>query len=219
MDATSRPRVKICCIANEGEARLAVAAGASALGLVSTMPSGPGVIADDAIARIAARVPPPVATFLLTSRTDADAIVAQQRASGCSTLQLVDRVAPGTHARLRAALPGIRLVQVVHVTGPESVGEAVAAASGVDAILLDSGNPALAVKELGGTGRRHDWNLSREIREAIDVPLFLAGGLNASNVREAVAAVGPFGLDVCSGVRSDGRLDRARLEAFFTALS
>jgi phosphoribosylanthranilate isomerase len=218
MEPAIRPRIKICCIGSEEEGRLAVRAGAAALGLVSAMPSGPGVIDDVSIARIAAGVPPPVATFLLTSRIEAEPIIVQQQQAGCGTLQLVDRVAPGTYARLRTALPGIRLVQVIHVTGPESLDEAVVAAAGVDAILLDSGNPSLAVKELGGTGRRHDWGISRQIREAIPVPLFLAGGLNAGNVRQAVETVAPFGLDVCSGVRTNGKLDPEKLDAFFAAL-
>jgi phosphoribosylanthranilate isomerase len=87
----------------------------------------------------------------------------------------------------------------------------------VNAILLDSGNPSAAVKELGGTGRVHDWELSRRIREAVDVPVYLAGGLRPENVAEAVARVGPFGLDVCSGVRSDGRLDRDKVEGLIRA--
>jgi phosphoribosylanthranilate isomerase len=218
MEAARRPRVKVCCIRDEREAALAVRLGAHALGLVSAMPSGPGVISDETIARIAAAVPPPVATFLLTSLQDAAAIAAQQRRLRTTTLQLVDRVEPAAHARLRAALPGIGLVQVVHVTGPESVAEALALGAGVDALLLDSGNPALPVKELGGTGRRHDWRLSRRIREAARVPLFLAGGLRPDNVRLAIDEVGPFGLDVCSGVRTDGALDERKLAAFCAAL-
>jgi phosphoribosylanthranilate isomerase len=218
MEATPRPRVKICCIASREEAWMAIRAGASALGLVSAMPSGPGVIADEAIAAIAAATPPSVATFLLTSLQDADVIAAQQRRLRTTTVQIVDRLERGTHAQLRAALPGIGLVQVVHVTGPESVDEALAVAPHVDALLLDSGNPSLAVKELGGTGRRHDWRLSRQIREASAVPIFLAGGLRPGNVGEAMAAVGPFGLDLCSSVRTDGRLDPGKLEAFFAAV-
>ena len=218
MEVARRPRVKVCCIRDEREAALAVRLGAAALGLVSAMPSGPGVISEATIARIAAAVPPPVATFLLTSLQDAAAIAAQQRRLGTSTLQLVDRVEPGAHAWLRAELPGIGLVQVVHVTGPESVDEALALAPGVDALLLDSGNPSLPVKELGGTGRRHDWRLSRRIREAAPVPIFLAGGLRPDNVRAAIDEVGPFGLDVCSGVRSDGTLDERKLAAFLAAL-
>jgi phosphoribosylanthranilate isomerase len=148
------------------EAQLAIQHGASALGLVSAMPSGPGVIAEDTIAEIAARVPPGVATFLLTSLQEADAIIAQQRRCRVNTLQLCDTVGRGCHAKLRAALPGIALVQVIHVTGPESVEEAKLVAPQVDALLLDSGNQKLAVKELGGTGRRHDWRISRQIVEA-----------------------------------------------------
>lgn len=213
-----RTRVKICCIMSADEAATAIRLGADALGLVGEMPSGPGVIADATIAAIAARVPPPVATFLLTSRTDAPAIAAHHAAVGTSTIQLVDAVPPGTHAALRAARSGVRLVQVIHVTGPASVDEALALAPAVDALLLDSGNPALAVKELGGTGRRHDWSLSRRIVEQAPVPVFLAGGLRAENVAEAIHSVGPFGLDLCSGVRTEGRLDPAKLEALMTAV-
>jgi len=218
MDGSRCVRVKICCIASGEEARLAVQGGAAALGLVSSMPSGPGVIPEPLIATIAASVPPGVATFLLTSLTAVAAIAAQQRRLGTSTVQLCDRLTEGTHAELRAALPGIRIVQVVHVQGEEALGEAVAVAPGVDAILLDSGNPRLARRELGGTGRRHDWQTSRRIRAAVDVPVYLAGGLTPGNVAEAIATVEPFGVDVCSGVRTDGRLDPVKLAAFFAAV-
>ncbi|MEO7094247.1 MAG: phosphoribosylanthranilate isomerase [Polyangiales bacterium] len=214
MDASAVPRIKVCCISSLDEAALAVRLGASALGLVGPMPSGPGVIDDALIRTIARVVPPGVASFLLTSRIDPDAIIGHQRATGASTLQLVDAIPRGAHRLLREALPGIRLVQVIHVIGPASIDEAIAVADDVDAILLDSGNPALAVKELGGTGRRHDWAISRKIREQIPVPLYLAGGLRPDNVAQAIAEVGPFGLDVCSGVRTDGRLDGDKLAAF-----
>lgn len=213
-----RTRLKVCCIADRAEARLAVALGADALGLVSAMPSGPGVIADDVIAEVAAAVPPPVATFLLTSRTTAAAIAEQAADGGANTLQLVDAVAPDELRALRRMLPGVRLVQVIHVLDDASVAEACEAAPLVDALLLDSGNPRLAVKELGGTGRVHDWALSRAIVAASPVPVFLAGGLRADNVAEAVHHVRPFGLDVCSGVRTDGRLDAAKLAALVAAV-
>jgi len=219
MQPTLHPRVKICCIANLGEAELAIKSGASALGLVSNMPSGPGVISEEEIAEIAAKVPPPIATFLLTSRQDAQAIIAQQHRCGTNTIQICDRLAAGSYRELKSALHGISIVQVIHVVGPESVEEAVLIAPEVDAILLDSGNPALAVKELGGTGRRHNWTLSRQIREQIDIPVFLAGGLNAGNVRQAIDEVGPFGLDICTGVRTNGRLDEHKLAAFFAGVS
>ena len=192
--------------------------GADALGLVSAMPSGPGPIADELIADIAATVPPPIATFLLTCRQDAEGIIEQHALCRTSTLQLVDTVAPAELRKLRARLPGIKLVQVIHVGGEESIDEAREVSGLVDALLLDSGNQKLAVKELGGTGRVHDWNISRRIREAIPVPLFLAGGLNAGNVREAIAAVRPHGVDICSGVRTAGRLDPTKLRPFIHAV-
>lgn len=217
MEATRRPRIKICCILSEEEADLAIAGGASALGLVSEMPSGPGVIPDALIARLARRVPPGVASFLLTSRREVAAIIEQQRAAGTSVIQLVDTLISGRYEDLRAALPGIRLVQVIHVTGEAAVDEALAVAPHVDALLLDSGRPGLAVKELGGTGRRHDWTLSRRIREMSPVPIYLAGGLRPENAARAVVEVGAFGLDVCNGVRSGGRLDPEKLAAFMAA--
>ena len=219
MEPTGKPRVKICCIGSVAEARLAVRYGASALGLVSEMPSGPGPIAEEEIARIAVAVPPPVLPVLLTSKQDAAAIIAQQRRCGVGAIQLVDRLITGSYRDLRAALPGIRLMQVIHVGGEASFEEAVAIAPQVDALLLDSGNQSLPIKELGGTGRVHDWQISRAIREAVDVPVFLAGGLNASNIAEAVSVVAPFAVDVCSGVRVNGALDEARLAGFFASLA
>lgn len=215
----AKPRVKICCIASLEEAQAAIAAGASALGLVSAMPSGPGVIEEDVIAEIARRIPPPIGTVLLTSEISADAIIAQQRRCGTNTLQLCDYVDASVYRELRRELPGISLVQVIHVTGPETIEVARAAAEHVHALLLDSGDTTLPVKLLGGTGRVHDWTVSRKIRDSVKVPLFLAGGLRADNVAEAVAAVEPFGLDLCSSVRTDGQLDADKLNAFFKALS
>lgn len=215
-----RVRVKVCCIASREEMRLAVAHGVDAIGLVSAMPSGPGPIEEARIAEIARAAPPAVATFLLTSLQDAGAIAEQQRRCGANTVQIVDRLERGTHAELRDAMPGVGVVQVIHVTGPESVDEAVAVAPHVSALLLDSGRPSLAVKELGGTGRTHDWEVSRAIRDAVAgvAPVFLAGGLRAANVAEAIRAVEPFGVDVCSGLRTDGRLDAAKLDAFMRAV-
>ncbi|HYO68807.1 MAG TPA: phosphoribosylanthranilate isomerase [Archangium sp.] len=218
MEASSTPRIKICCISSVEEARAAIRAGASALGLVSSMPSGPGVISEALIAEIAATVPPPIGTFLLTCGQDARDIIAQQRRCRTNTVQLCDRLTTGTYADLRGAMPGVSLVQVIHVTGEASLEEALSVAPHVDALLLDSGNQSLAVKELGGTGRVHDWSISRRIREQVGVPVFLAGGLRPENVDEAIRQVGPFGLDLCSGVRTGGSLDTGKLERFFAQL-
>ncbi|MEA2708573.1 MAG: phosphoribosylanthranilate isomerase [Phycisphaerales bacterium] len=214
-----RPRIKICCIASVEEAQLAIRHGASAIGLVSAMPSGPGPIPEDKIAEIAATIPPGVATFLLTCLDDPEQIIAQQRRTRVNTIQLCDRIRPADYATLRAAMPGIALVQVIHVTGPESVEEALKIAPHVDALLLDSGNQSLPVKELGGTGRVHDWSLSERIVKSVPRPVYLAGGLKPENVAEAIRRVRPFGLDVCSGLRTNGALDESKVSAFFAAVN
>jgi len=207
-------KVKICCISNIEEAQTAIKFGASALGLVAKMPSGPGVISDEEIKRIADSLPPTIASFLLTSETDAKKIIQHQKSVGTNTIQIVDELKSGSYDEIKSALPGIKIVQVIHVTGNESIKHAISISKHVDAILLDSGNPNLQVKELGGTGRKHDWEISRKIRDSIPIPLFLAGGLNAENVQHAIQTVKPFGVDVCSGVRTNGKLDPVKLEQF-----
>ena len=212
-------RVKICCIASVEEAALAIRYGASAIGLVSAMPSGPGPIPEPLIATIASSIPPTVETFLLTSKQTADEVLRQIQTTNIGTVQIVDRFPVEGYRDLRAARPGIRIVQAVHVTGPEAIAEAESIAPHVDALLLDSGNQSLRVKELGGTGRVHDWTVSRTVCGAVGIPVFLAGGLTPDNVADAVSAVRPYGVDVCSGVRTDGKLDEKKLKLFFQAMT
>jgi phosphoribosylanthranilate isomerase len=218
MKPTTHPCIKICCISSIQEAQMAIEAGAHMLGLVSAMPSGPGVIEEALIAEIADQIPPGVTSVLLTSLQEPALIIEQQRRCRVNALQLVDRLPAGSHQRLRAALPGIALIQVIHVAGQESLAEAIEVAPYVNAILLDSGNPTLAVKELGGTGRVHDWQISRAIRKAVSVPVYLAGGLNPDNIALAIEQVNPFGLDICSGVRTNGMLDEQKLARLFSRL-
>lgn len=212
-------RIKICCISSVEEAALAIRAGAAAIGLVGRMPSGPGVIEDTLIRSISVATPPALGSFLLTSETTADAIISHHHRTLTNTIQLVDAVAPATYAALRKSLPFIKIVQVIHVTGEASFDEALSVAGSVDALLLDSGNPALAVKELGGTGRVHNWAISRRIVEQARIPVFLAGGIGENNVRHAIDEVQPFGVDLCSSVRSNGMLDPQKLLRFFAAVN
>jgi phosphoribosylanthranilate isomerase len=211
-------RVKICCNQSIDEAWMAIRQGASAVGLVSEMPSGPGPISEQRIAAIAAALPPAIGSFLLTSKQDAASIIAQQRRCGVNTIQFVDRLPIKAYAKLRQAMPGISLVQVVHVMGQQAIAEAGEVAPHVDGILLDSGDPTLPRKELGGTGRTHDWEISRQIVQQVKVPVLLAGGLRPENVAQAIQTVRPFAVDVCSGVRTAGKLDAAKLDAFFAAV-
>jgi phosphoribosylanthranilate isomerase len=209
--------VKICCISSHDEAAMALSAGANILGLVSAMPSGPGVIDEDLIASIAASIEPPAQTFLLTSICEPAGIVTQHRRCSTTGIQLCDALTWDDRIGLRHARHGVRLVQVIHVTGESSYDEAMESARHSDALLLDSGNPSLSVKELGGTGRVHDWSISRRICSDVGIPVFLAGGLRPENVAEAIHATGATGVDICSGVRTEGKLDRAKLNRFISA--
>jgi phosphoribosylanthranilate isomerase len=213
-----KPRVKICCISSPVEAALAIKHGAAALGLVGQMPSGPGIIDNDLIRSIVKTIPPPISSFLLTSETSARNIIDHYQKVQTTTIQIVDALSDRQYQLIRQELPNVKLVQVIHVLNEASIEEAIEISEFVDAVLLDSGNPNLLVKELGGTGRIHDWRLSRQIREAINVPMFLAGGINNDNVRQAVELVQPFGLDLCSSVRTNGLLDERKLEVFFTEI-
>lgn len=214
-----KTKIKVCCISSIDEAETAVKLGAYAIGLVSEMPSGPGVISEKLIKEIAERTPPEILTFLLTSRQTVKEIIEQHKRCGTNTIQIVDRLIEGTHEELKNELPGINIVQVIHVNDENSIEEAVRDSKFVDFILLDSGNQKLKIKELGGTGRTHDWTISRKIVEAVDVPVFLAGGINPDNIKEAVEFVKPFGIDLCSGVRTNGRLDENKLKQLFVNLN
>jgi phosphoribosylanthranilate isomerase len=214
-----RIRIKVCCISSIEEANLAVRYGADALGFVSAMPSGAGVINEELIPRISVHVPPPVATFLLTSSVTADKIIPQIIRCRTNTLQLVDYVKTEVYQKIKQALPLIKIVQVIHVTGENSISEAVSVSPFVDAILLDSGNPTLKIKELGGTGRTHNWSISKELCLQVNIPVFLAGGLNPENIEEAINTVHPFGVDVCNGLRTNGSLDESKLKSFMHKIS
>ena len=193
---------------------MAINAGASALGLVSSMPSGPGVISEDLIAEVSAAIPVGITSVLLTSQQNPASIIEQHQKCRTNAIQLCDRLSVITPRELQDAMPGTDIMQVIHVTGQNSIEEAVSIAPFVNAILLDSGNKSLPIKVLGGTGKIHDWKISREIRDRVEVPVYLAGGLTPENVAEAIREVSPFGVDVCNGVRTNGLLDKRKLQKF-----
>jgi phosphoribosylanthranilate isomerase len=200
------------------EAKLAMKYGACAIGLVSEMPSGPGVISESLITEIAANVPNEIKTFLLTSKISAEEIISQLVKCKTSTVQLVDTVDFKVYRSLKEELPQISIVQVIHVENEKSISEAKKVEKFVDAVLLDSGNQNKEVKELGGTGRTHNWEISKQIVNGLKIPVYLAGGLNSENVKEAVQFVKPYGVDLCSGVRTNNKLDKDKLKKFFNVL-
>jgi len=213
-----RIRIKICCISSLLEAKMAIDHGADALGLVGKMPNGPGPIPDWLISEIVKTIHPPIASFLLTSEQSSEEIIYHIKRVDTNTVQIVDELTAGTYNDIRTALPHLKIVQVIHVIDDKSIEEAVRLSSSVDALLLDSGNPKASLKTLGGTGNVHNWEISREIVRAVEVPVFLAGGLHAGNVRQAIETVQPFAVDICSGVRTEGKLDPNKLESFINAV-
>lgn len=214
-----RVRVKVCCIASIAEAETAIAAGADALGLVGDMPSGPGTIDEELARNIAAAIPAPIATFLLTQRTRAPDIADHVAAVGANTVQVVNHLDPAVYPRLIELLPqAVRRVQVIHVEDEGALALIDRYAPFVHAFLLDSGRPTATTPELGGTGRVHDWSISARIVEASPRPVFLAGGLNADNVARAIEAVRPFGVDLCTGVRTGGALSSEKLHQFMAGV-
>ena len=213
-----RTRVKICCIANTQEAAIAIRYGADAIGLVGAMPSGPGIITDETARQIATELSPPVASFLLTSETTAQKISEHVLDVGASTIQIVSHIDPEESAKLAKLIPMIKRVQVIHVEDDACLCLMEDYQAYYNAFLLDSGKPSAKIPELGGTGRTHDWNISKQIIAKSDLPVFLAGGLTPQNVGDAITRLRPYGIDLCSGVRTDNKLNEARLSAFMNAV-
>ena len=207
-------KVKICCIQSIAETQIAIDNGVYAIGLVSKMPSGPGVISENKIREIAKWTPDSIKTVLLTSLQNADGLIKQHDFCKTDVLQLVDSQKTETYNKLKKELPDVELMQVIHVIDESSIDEALEISKYVDFILLDSGNPNLQTKELGGTGETHNWQISREIVNQVDIPVFLAGGLNPENVAEAISQINPFGVDICSGLRKNGKLDESKVRLF-----
>jgi phosphoribosylanthranilate isomerase len=213
-----RTRIKVCCIASAEEARLAIEVGADALGFVAAGPGSPRTVADEFIADTAAAAPPPIATFLLTAEQTAAGIADHVRRTRTTAVQILNHIHPDEAERLAAIAPFVRRVQVIHVEGPEALDLIPTYAPHVHAFLLDSGRPYASSPVFGGTGQAHDWDVSAAFVRASQRPVFLAGGLSAANAAQAIRQVRPFGLDLCSGVRSDGRLDVRKLTDFISAV-
>ena len=206
--------VKVCCISSLSEAKLALDTGADLLGLVSEMPSGPGVISLEKIAKIVKALPLKTRTILLTSKLTCQDILEQYDVVNTWGIQIVDTLPKEELVKLRKSLPKTHLIQVVHVQDKSSISEALGYTDFVDIILLDSGKPSAEFKTLGGTGDTHDWSISQAICQQSSLPVFLAGGLNPDNIADAKKAVVPSGFDLCSGVRIQGNLDQKKLEHF-----
>lgn len=211
-------RVQIAGISTLADALAVERAGAEAIGFTLGLPTGPHNGLDERGARaIIASLPPLVVPVLITYLDTAAAVVPLCRYLGVSTVQLHAGAPPSEIAAMRAALPGLKVILAVNVTGATSLDDAMRVWDDADALILDSYDPVTG--RHGATGRTHDWGISRRIVEASPVPVILAGGLAPENVGEAIRAVRPWAVDVHTGVeRPDGSTDPARVRAFVAAV-
>ncbi len=211
--------LKLCALQTPTEALAAHAAGASAFGLLCglTHRAEDQVTPDQARAIVAA-LPSAAETVLVTHLTAPAPIADLARAIGVRAVQAHGDLPPEGLRALRALLPGLRLIKAVHVDAPAPavLARARPYLPHADAILLDS----RTADRLGGTGRTHDWAVSRAVAAALHpVPVILAGGLTPDNVAAAIAAVRPAGVDVNSGVEdpATGAKDPDRMRRFVAA--
>lgn len=208
-------RVKICGNRTVDDIRTAVNAGADAVGLIV----GARHVSEDDVpvaeaAQLLAHIPVFVTAVLVTHLQTCSEILPIHHRVPAQAIQLHDWVAPKELARLREALPSVRLIGAVHVTSSQAVHVARREAGRVDAVLLDSRTE----ERIGGTGMVHDWSISAEIVRNATKPVILAGGLTPDNVAEAIATVRPFAVDVNSGVDDvNGNKDAEKVEHFIRA--
>jgi len=209
--------IKICGNTTLADARLAVDAGADAVGFVFA-PSPRRVTAAEAAA-IIAHLPREVEKIGVFVDASLDEIDATVRTGGLTGVQLHFNAAPELPAQLRARFDStLRILRVVHFD-PGAAKVLVAELSGhaanshIDAVMVDSRTANAA----GGTGVAFDWNQAQKtiFSDAGKLKLIAAGGLNPANVANAIATLKPWGVDVVSGVEAaPGRKDVEKVRAF-----
>jgi len=218
MDIIHPVSVKVACIRNPEEAMRAVSFGAAAIGMAAETPTGGRALTHAEIARIVAAVPETTGTFLMTTRRSAIELAELARNAGVNTIQLWDEPDPDAYAHLRSAVPGISIVQSIPVMGEGAIETAISVSPRVDALLLDSASRSVPVRWEEQHGRTHDWRISRRIADAVSIPVILSGGLTHLNVADAIRAVRPYGVEVCSGVRTKGQLNTTLLVQFLEVM-
>jgi phosphoribosylanthranilate isomerase len=207
--------VKICGIRRREDALIAAELGADAIGLlVGQRHNSPDFISATVARDIDRALPPSVEAVLVTHVEDIDKLERLLQESEIRTVQLHSEIAPSSVERLRGRLPHLKIFKSVSVISADSVAYPEAFAQLVDGFVLDSIN--LATDQVGGTGKTHDWSVSRQIvMRYPEIPSILAGGLNSENVRSAIEQVHPFGVDVNSGTKApDEFKDPRKIEAF-----
>ena len=207
--------VKICGVRRQEDALLAAELGADAIGLlVGQKHTSPDFIFTTVAKDIARALPPSVEAVLVTHVEDLDELERLLQQSEIRTIQLHSEIAPSSVERLRGRLPHLKIFKSINIISADSVAYPEAFEKLVGGFVLDSIN--VATGQLGGTGKTHDWSVSRQIvMRYLEIPIILAGGLNSENVRSAIEYVHPFGVDVNSGTKApDGFKDTRKIEEF-----
>lgn len=207
-------RVQIAGVSSLDECLAAERAGADALGFTVRLPTGVHDDLTEAKARsIIAALPPFISTVCITYVGTAREAVDLCRYLGVTALQLHGAFPTHELPLIRAALPHLRLIRAVHVTGEPAIAQARSLDRQVDGIILDTFDPATG--RGGATGKTHDWSISRRIVETMRSPVILAGGLTPDNVGDAIRQVAPWGVDVHTGIEdADGSRNLTKLRAF-----
>jgi phosphoribosylanthranilate isomerase len=207
--------VKICGIRRHEDALIAAELGVDAVGLlVGQRQNSPDFISAGIARDISRALPPSVEAVLVTHIEDIDELERLLQQSGITTIQLHSEIASSSVERLRSRFPHVKIFKSVHVISADSVAYPEAFRKLVDGFVLDSIN--VATDQVGGTGKTHDWSISRQIvMRYPEIPIILAGGLNSENVRSAIEYVHPFGVDVNSGTKaSNGFKDTRKMQEF-----
>lgn len=209
-------RAKICGINTWENARIALDCGADALGfLVGITHLAEDKIEVEDAKKIIDKLPPFVSTVAVTHLQDPKKIVEMCKYLGVTTLQIHDYISPEEVAFCKEELKLVKIIKAVHVLDGDKQGTIDMAHSFekvADTLLLDS----RTAERLGGTGKTHDWNISKEIVEQLNIPVMLAGGLTDQNVYDAVKKVRPYAVDVNSGVEIAGDKDWDKVYGFIT---
>lgn len=200
-------RVKICGLTNAPDLDRAVAAGADAVGVIADVAvETPRELSSRRARELVAGVPPFVTSVLVTMPETPAAAIDLHRQVGADSIQIHGSLTPAEIAEL-VERTDVSIIAAIDGSSREIDAYADAA----DAILVDTTDESGG----GGTGQTHDWERTRAIRESIDAPLIVAGGLTPENVGAAIDAVGPFGVDTASGVeRAGGKKDHDAVDAF-----
>ena len=188
-----------------------VAAGADAVGFIVGVPSSPRNLTLERAEMLLSQVP----IFV-------DSVVVMAPKSIKQLVEVCERLKPSAiqihgkeqldSSEIREKIKDTRLIKTVYVTEDALNETAIEDSKMFDALLLDS----FSKGQYGGTGKVHDWTLSRQIKEAVaPVPVILAGGLKPENVKEAILKVQPYAVDVASGVElSPGVKDHEKVRTF-----